>query len=306
MRDPDTERDMLDNLLEEARLYTSSTAFMQLLDFVARLPHIAPFNALLLQIQKPGLSYVATRAQWETLFRRLPKEDARPLVVLKSFGPVDFVYDVLDTEGEALPEGVQTFFARGPISTSTITQFERTLSKQHITIRRIDAGDLSAGSIQQGDALLSEERSYAYQIRVNANHAPPVQFATLAHELGHLRLSHLGPDKKLKIAERPSSGETLQELEAESVSYLVCKRNGVESNSAAYLAEFMKTHVTIGHLDVYQVLKAAGHVERLLGLGGLKEEKPSSNNSTQGTLLWVHSRKRKRNTSQHSRHHPYP
>jgi hypothetical protein len=285
MRDPNTERKELDSLLEEARLYTSTRAFMELLNFVITLPHIAPFNAMLLQIQKRGLSYVATRFQWWALFRRVPKEGARPLVVLKAFGPVDFVYDILDTEGPPLPDGVQSFFARGPITAATMRQFEVRLLKAHIDLLWMDEGDRSAGSIRQAGALRTKEGSFNYQILLNGNHAPPVQFATLAHELGHLCLSHLGPDKDLGIAERPRISDDLRELEAESVSYLVCKRNEVETSSASYLAEYVRSNSNIGHLDVYQVLKAAGHVERLLGLGGLKEEKPSNETTTQGSFL---------------------
>lgn len=285
MLDPGSERDMLDKLLEDARLYTSSSAFMALLDFVVRLPHIAPFNALLLQIQKPGLGYVATRGQWRSLFKRTPKEGARPLVVLKPFGPVDFVYDVVDTEGPPLPEGVQAFFARGPITATAMKRFQMELLKENIEITWIDAGDLSAGSIKRSGHLPDEVGSYTYRIRLNANHAPAVQFATLAHELGHLCLSHLGPDKKLKIVERTCLSNDQWELEAESVSYLVCRRNDVESNAAAYLAEYMKANSTIGRLDVYQVMRAAGNVERLLGLGGLRDEKRSGNTNNQGTLL---------------------
>jgi hypothetical protein len=45
-----------------------------------------------------------TARDWWTRFGRRPKPHARPLIILRSFGPVDFVYDVLDTEGKALPE----------------------------------------------------------------------------------------------------------------------------------------------------------------------------------------------------------
>jgi len=58
-----------------------------------------------------------------------------------------------------------------------------------------------------------------------------------------------------------------RELEAESVAYLVCARNGVTSESEQYLANYVEEHTTITNLDVYQVLRAAGQVEALLGIG---------------------------------------
>ena len=51
---------LLDQLLIDSRLYTKSKDYKELLDFAIRLPNVAPFNAMLLQIQKPGLKYVAS------------------------------------------------------------------------------------------------------------------------------------------------------------------------------------------------------------------------------------------------------
>ena len=106
-----------------------------------------------------------------------------------------------------------------------------------------------------------------YELHVNRNHAPATQFVTIAHELGHLFLGHLGFDPVLKIPERPPMDHSQRELEAESVAYLVCARNGVSSESEKYLATYVKEHTTIANLDVYQVLRAAGQIEALLGIG---------------------------------------
>jgi hypothetical protein len=92
-------------------------------------------------------------------------------------------------------------------------------------------------------------------MQVNNNHLPSVQFASIAHELGHLFLGHLGPDKALNV-----------QLEAESVSYLVCARNGVTSKSETYLKNYVTPETMFDHIDIYQIMWAAGQVETLLGL----------------------------------------
>jgi hypothetical protein len=46
-------RSLLDQLLTDSRLYTQSKDYKELLDFVVRLRNFAPFNAMLLQVQKP-------------------------------------------------------------------------------------------------------------------------------------------------------------------------------------------------------------------------------------------------------------
>lgn len=272
-RPSDRERAMLDQLLEDSRLFTSSKAFMELLKFVLRVPHLAPFNAMLLEIQKPGISYAATAGQWLTQFGRTPVEGARPLVILWPFGPVGFVYDVMDTVGPPLPDAVEAFFARGPITAETMTAFEKRLDRKRIRFVWIDAGDYSAGAIRREQYLADGEVAIRYHIRINRNHPPPTQFATLTHELGHLFLGHLGDDDALKIAGNRDRPGDLREIEAEVVSYLVCNRNGVRTRSEQYIADYMNANVTIGHLDVYQVMKAAGQVERLLGLGWPDEGK---------------------------------
>ena len=108
-------RFLLDRLLVDSKMYTSGRSYRELLEFVARLPNFAPFNAMLLQVQKPGLSYAASAYEWLEIFRRHPKENARPLLILWPFGPIALVYDVLDTEGERLPKGRNELSRSRPI-----------------------------------------------------------------------------------------------------------------------------------------------------------------------------------------------
>jgi antirestriction protein ArdC len=57
-----------------------------------------------------------------------------------------------------------------------------------------------------------------------------------------------------------------RELEAESVAFIVCSRNGVKSKSESYLANYVNQNNTVEQIDIYQVMRAAGQVETLLGL----------------------------------------
>ena len=92
-------RALLDQLLADSRLYRTGKDYRALLDFVIRLRNFAPFNAMLLQVQKPGLMYAASRLDWLERFNRTVKDGARPLLILWPFGPVALVYDVADTQG---------------------------------------------------------------------------------------------------------------------------------------------------------------------------------------------------------------
>jgi hypothetical protein len=263
----DVERSLLADLLASSRLYHTSQDYLDLLDFVSRLRNFAPFNAMLLQIQKPGLMYAASAYDWKTRFSRTIKEGARPLLILWPFSPVALVYDVEDTEGTELPADVaQTFQATGQVTTQTITETVQRLARLGIDLKCIPYGDGNAGCVKairrSDDAKVKPE----YQIRLNANHEPNIQFVTLVHELGHLYLGHLGPDKYLKIAQRPPPPDHAKELEAESLAYLVCKRHRVGSKSESYLANHLQPDTILEHLNLDVMLKAAGQVEMVLDI----------------------------------------
>jgi hypothetical protein len=53
-------RSLLNKLLEESHLCKSSKDYFNPLKFTKRLRNFAPFNAMLLHVQKPGLRYAAS------------------------------------------------------------------------------------------------------------------------------------------------------------------------------------------------------------------------------------------------------
>lgn len=262
----DAARSMLDQLLEDSRLYRKGADYQNLLDFAVRLRNFAPFNALLLQIQKPGLNHAASARDWFETFGRTVKDGARPLLILWPFGPVALVYDLMDTEGEPIPEGVTAFEAKGAVDQIALERFAQLLIKKCIAWNKLDAGDRNAGSIELVKRSAKTGEPSHYKIAVNRNHDPNVQFSTVAHELAHLFLGHLGRDAYLRIPDRPTLNHQQQELEAESTAYIVCARNGVACNSQGYLAGYVTQDITTERLDLYQIMRAAGQVEAILGL----------------------------------------
>ncbi len=279
------ERALLDHLLEQSRLYRTSKEYFALLEFVRRLRNFAPFNAMLLHVQKPGLTYAASADDWRIRFGRSVKTHARPLLILWPFGPVALVYDVLDTEGPELPRDVDPFPARGPVTTSDLDRFIRLLGKKAIECLLVDAGASKAGDIRR-TALPTDKKPGTYRLHLNRNHVPAQQFMTLAHELAHLFLGHLGPDKPRGIPERPMPGHEQAEIEAESVAFLVSARNGGVAKSETYLAEYVKPHTTLESLDLFQIMRAAGQIEMLLGLAShTRYEKPPPAGESQALLF---------------------
>ena len=234
-----------------------------MLDFVSRLTRFAPFNAMLLHLQKPGLSYAASARDWLLKFGRRPKDGARPLLILQPFGPVALLYDVQDTEGRPVPEGVFAFTAKGSLSEGDLRAIAECCKRQRVAVTWVDAGDHLAGYIGVETAP-SSKTAGRYALRLNRNHALAAQFATLTHELAHLYLGHLGGDRKLKIPDRAGLQHAARELEAESVCYLVSMRRGIEPQSVSYLSQFFRETQPPTMPDSYHVMRVAGIVERMI------------------------------------------
>ena len=77
MRKKDTPE--LDKLFSEVSTYKKSEDYKELLEFIKKFRHIAPYNAMLIHIQKPGSEFVASASDWKKRFNRTIKPGARPL-----------------------------------------------------------------------------------------------------------------------------------------------------------------------------------------------------------------------------------
>ena len=68
---------------------------------------------------------------------------------------------------------------------------------------------------------------------LNSRHSPESRYATLVHELAHLYLGHLGTPSHHWWPDRARLVPEVKEFEAESVSYLVCGRAGIDTGNFA-------------------------------------------------------------------------
>ncbi len=261
------ERALLDQLIAATKLYNTSEAVQELFKFTSRLRAFAPFNAMLLHIQKPGLSHAATAQDWRKRFDRAPKRDARPLLILRAMGPVDFVFDFQDTNGRDLPPSAFAFPTLGSLEENRFSELVYSIAKDKIEISVFDAGDKQAGYIKLLQESNSPRGKNSYRLAYNGNHSPETRFVTLAHELAHLFLGHMGPDRGRRVPDRRKTDHKLREVEAEMTAYLVAKRNGLEPKSESYLVNYQGA---IWRLDLYAVMRAANAVETAMGISAQK------------------------------------
>ena len=87
----------LDKLWQNVKEYRQSENFKSVMKACSRFRHLAPYNALLVEMQRPGARFVLSEFDWRKKFDRYIKPNARPIIVMIPFGPVDFLFDISDT-----------------------------------------------------------------------------------------------------------------------------------------------------------------------------------------------------------------
>jgi hypothetical protein len=157
-----------------------------------------------------------------------------------------------------------------------VTGWVDRLKRKKISVEMMDWGDGQAGDVQCLRAAKKPKEVSEYRLRINLNHDPNVQFATLAHELGHVFLGHLGADTYHGIPGIESITRQQAELEAESLSYLVCRRWGVQSRADAYLADYAQPGKPMAPLNLDRITRATGQVEAILAIGAKTLFQPRS------------------------------
>ena len=263
----------LDELFASVRSYRSSQHYFALIKFIAKLPKYSPFNCFLLHTQNPDVSYVATANQWKKRFGRRVKDEARPLVILAPMSPVLFVFDIADTEGDPLPDNLlNPFKTKGSLSKSVWNKTTGNLWRDRILLIEDAMHASKAGWIMKArprDYISIENDSIPamYRMQVNSVLDSGAKYATLIHELGHLYCGHIGTPNEKWWPDRSSLEKEQVEFEAESVSWLICERAGIENPSDAYLSGYLKTNREIPEISLDRILKVAGHIE---GMGKRK------------------------------------
>jgi len=277
----DVARHALDELFSLAQTYRSSEAYRKLLEFVGRFRFYAPFNAMLVHIQRPGATFVAPAHRWLRDHVRHIKPGANPLVILKPMGPVMFVFDVSDTEpGENAPplprEVTEPFEVRGGHVGGRLEMTISNARRDGVEIVSQKTGSQHAGMIRKAEQqgflqfVVAEvpERRYVevprwYEVLVNSDLSEEARYAALVHELAHLYCGHLGTPNPPWWPDRRGLLRTVREFEAESVSYLVCKRLGIDTPSEEYLADYFKAQDETPAISLDRVMVSAGLIEQM-------------------------------------------
>ena len=275
----------LDELFSVASQFKKSKDYYELLKFIAKFRTYSPFNAMLVRIQKPGAEFFIPASRWFKDYRRSIKPGAQPLVILQPMGPVMFVFDVSDTEplenALPIPKSVENPFevTSGKVDNS-FKNLKENVERDGIRIVATKSGSQSAGSIRSAakgikDTLvfssgLDEQKRpiyeyipVGYDLVINENLSDEAKFATIIHELAHLYCGHLGTTNPKWWPDRRGLNHNLREFEAESVTYLVCSRAGIDNPSAEYLSNYIKANEDSPQISLECVMKCTGAIENM-------------------------------------------
>jgi Zn-dependent peptidase ImmA (M78 family) len=98
---------------------------------------------------------------------------------------------------------------------------------------------------------------------------PAERFVTIAHELGHIFLGHLGECESGKSDDDESGwpdrrwlGKSEKEVEAEAVAFLVASRASVITASAQYLKDYA-ARADMTKMDLDLIVRSAARIERM-------------------------------------------
>ena len=258
--------------------------FMRFIQFTKKIPNHASFNNALVFIQNPECFYYATKDQWEKKFNRTIIENARPELILMPFRPVEFVYDISQTEGDPLPENFLYWWKEneGEIDESILKNTIASCLKLNIPVscketlalnfREFELRTMGTASRKLGNDARMITLHPRYMDKKNRVEA----YGVLCHEIAHHLLGHLGEqviykyDKNVKIdrhipitKDRRGMSHAGEELEAEICAYIVFAHLGIEKRSDEYLAGYINSNQGRSEFSMVEVLKVVDRIRKM-------------------------------------------
>jgi Zn-dependent peptidase ImmA (M78 family) len=233
----------------------NASGFFNILNRISNIKNQSFYNSWLLLQQNPNISNIFTKEEWEKYGHKI-KDDARPYIVLRPFGPVDFVYDVEDTEREILFDAEFTY--KGFIENETLNNLIKSTTRNNIYLNfeqmAID---------HKGSAFLNENNHYS--INLNSNNTDEESFLVLSHELSHILLGHFGGiyDKSM-IKNKKSLPENIKEIEAHSVSLLIALRFNISSNYEIILNKYLdNSSESLKRINLDDIFTVANKIQKM-------------------------------------------
>lgn len=216
----------------------ASDVFKAYLDVQAKFHRYSWHNSLLILSQRPGASRVAGFQTWKKIGRHVRKGE-RGIAIFAPcpwkreveteagetetrsgmFFKVVHVFDVAQTDGEALPE-VDCPIVDSDAS-ALLSALVRVAESRGIVV-----------SFRKLSGEFGHATDGGKTIAIDNSHPTGQQAKTLAHEIAHCAIHFGKTDQATRLT------RDIAELEAESIAYVVCKHFGIDADvrSSRYVA----------------------------------------------------------------------
>jgi antirestriction protein ArdC len=220
-------------MLEEGVMnFRNSDKFKEYLKFMTKFHKYSYNNCIMIQIQKPDATQVAGYRAWQALGRQVMKgekaikilaptikknEDDEPIV--HGF-MIASVFDVSQTIGDELPSIANEL--KGDIEADLL---DKLIGISPVPVEFDEISD-----------AWGYYDSFNNIIRVNTQAEPKQRLKTLIHEIAHAELHSKG-------GEEVDCDRETQEVQAESVSFIVCDYLGIDTSeySFEYIGSWIDT-----------------------------------------------------------------
>ncbi len=269
------------DIIRDIILNSNTNDIMEFVRFFWFKNRYSIFNCLLIYAQRPGAVMLATANYWNSNYNRYIKHEVSPIVIMKPFGPVEFIYDYNDTYGEKelFPKRI-TISHNVEIKDWWLFDIIEALKSKGINYSESNFGTRKAADI----CILSNPRKYSYIskkgkeitvntdccITTNSQSDNKAKFTAIIHELAHLFCGHLPrgkyTPKEITFPNRQKENLTInqKEHEAELTSAIVLKIIGVKSfNPFEYLKDYQDQNGEKIEINYSNMIKA---VDKILNL----------------------------------------
>lgn len=239
-------------------------AWSRWLEFTARLHSYSFYNSMLIMLQCPEATHVASYKTWQSLGRQVRKGEQGLLIyaplmgkredketgeeksVLRGFKMVS-TFDVSQTEGDDLPEDPRAAtLLEGEAPAGLWETLATMVAEEGYTLERGDCG--GANGVTLPDSKV---------VRVRADVSDAQAVKTLAHELAHILCGHVKSEEF-----RYDLHRDVAEVEAESVAHLVAGMHGMPTDTytlpyvAGWGGKDVETKIKTSAQTVLRVAKA--------------------------------------------------
>lgn len=235
---------MHDELLVATEALADDEAWQGYLNAMGKFHRYSFNNQMLIHIQRPDATRVASFKVWKELGRPLrkgergisilapllvaekddhgvPKRDADGKVIKKYVGAMPTtVFDISQTEGDDLPTAEWDRPLQETPPDGYISDLTAAVEREGYTVVYEKSAGGAKGSTSRTERI----------VRINPDLTPGEEATTLAHELGHVMCGHMDEERLGDYHTGHGGRRGDMEMEAESFAYVLSRANGMETH----------------------------------------------------------------------------